>query len=238
MKRVLINGGSRGIGAEIVRLFVKAGYAVAFTYMHSPVEAEALSKETGAIAIYADSASEKDILAAVNTATEELGSIDILVNNAAYSSFGLLRDISLAEWEKTLSVNLTAPFLYSRACLSSMLRGQWGRIINIASIWGETGASCEAHYSASKAGLIGLTQALAKELALSHITVNAVSPGMIDTDMNRTLTEEARQAFIDETPVGRIGTPFDVARAVLFLASEDASFITGEVLRVNGGYLI
>ncbi len=238
MKAVLINGGSRGIGRELVHAFANRGYRVAFTYHRSEKEALSLSKETGAIAILADSASEKDIKNAVKIAAEEIGAPDILVNNAAVSGFSLMTDLSLSAWEEAMAVNLTAPFLYAREVAPEMIRRKYGRIINIASIWGETGASCETHYSAAKAGLIGFTKALAKELAPSGITVNAVSPGFIDTDMNRALSIEDRLAFLEDVPVARAGTPKDVARAVLFLAEEEASYITGEILRVNGGFLI
>ncbi len=238
MKTVLINGGSRGIGEALVRAFAGAGYRVAFTYYRSVERAKKLAKETGAIAILADSASEKDVKNAVKIAAEEMGDISALVNNAAVSSFSLMTDLTLKEWNQTLAVNLTAPFLYAREIAPMMIREKRGRIINIASIWGECGASCETHYSASKAGLIGFTRALAKELAPSGITVNAVSPGFIDTDMNRALSAEDRLAFLEDVPVGRAGTVEDVVRAVLFLTEEASSYITGEILRVNGGFLI
>ncbi len=173
MRTVLINGGSRGIGRQLVLDFTKKGYKVAFTYKNSRDLAEALAKETGALAILADSAREGDVNSAVERARGELGEIDILINNAAYSSYSLLQDITLSEWERTIDTNLTGPFLYSRAVIPSMVRRGFGRIINISSMWGVVGSSCETHYSASKAGLIGLTKALAKELGPSGITVNA-----------------------------------------------------------------
>ncbi len=234
MKHVLVTGGSRGIGAAVVRLFSEKGYRVSFTYLHAADAAKNLMRETGALGIMADSANPADILRAAKTA----GDTDILVNNAAVSSFSLMQDLNDELWEKTIAVNLSAPFLYSRAVLPYMIREKWGRIVNIASMWGETGASCEVHYSAAKAGLIGMTKALAKEVGPSGITVNAVSPGVIATDMNSALSESDLAALREETPLGRIGSVHDVASAVLFLAGDDASFITGDVLRVNGGFLI
>ena len=233
-KTVLINGGSRGIGAAIVKAFSKKGYQVFFTYAKSEESARMLANETGATAILADSRNESEIKNAVSVA----GEVDILVNNAAVSSFSLLTDLSSSEWEDLVSLNMTAPFLYCREALPHMIRNKWGRIINIVSMWGETGASCEAAYSATKAGLIGLTKALAKEVGPSFVTVNAVSPGLIDTEMNARLSPEDRSALIEETPLSRIGSAEDVANAVLFLASDESSFITGDVLRVNGGFLI
>lgn len=237
-KTVLINGGSRGIGAALVRAFSQNGYAVAFTYHKSKNAAEALMRETGALAIAADSALREEITAAVRIAEERLAPIDILVNNAAVSSIMLFSDISDGVWQNTLDVNLSAPFYYTRAVLPHMIREKWGRIINIVSMWGETGASCEVHYSATKAGLIGMTKALAKELGPSGITVNAVSPGLIRTDMNAAIDEDALRMIVEETPLSRIGEASDVANAVLFLAGDGASFVTGDILRVNGGFLI
>ena len=238
MKNVLITGGSRGIGRAMVELFVSNGYSVAFTYKSSENEAKSLAEATGAIAIKADSASESDVLYAVNTAIRELGSIDCLINNAGISSFSLFTDITLDMWNEHLAVNLTGAFLYSKAVIPGMVARKEGRIINITSMWGITGSSCEVHYSTAKAGLIGMTKALAKELGPSGITVNAIAPGLIDTDMNRCLSDDDIRAIEDETPLMRIGTSSEVAKAALFLAGEGASFITGEVMNVSGGYLI
>lgn len=238
MKNVLITGGSRGIGRAMVELFASNGYSVAFTYKSSENEAKSLAEATGAIAIKADSASESDVLYAVNTAICELGSIDCLINNAGVSSFSLFTDITLDMWNEHLAVNLTGAFLYSKAVIPGMVARKEGRIINITSMWGITGSSCEVHYSTAKAGLIGMTKALAKELGPSGITVNAIAPGLIDTDMNRCLSDDDVRAIEDETPLMRIGTSSEVAKAALFLAGEGASFITGEVMNVSGGYLI
>lgn len=238
MKKVLITGGSRGIGRAIVEHFSALGYKVAFTYKSSDNRAAELSELTGAFAIKADSAVESQVTYAVQRAQELMGGIDILVNNAGVSSFSLIQDLSLDEWNRCIGTNLTAAFLYSRGVIPYMIRQQAGRIINITSMWGLVGASCEAHYSAAKAGLIGLTKALAKELGPSGITVNAVAPGVIATDMNAHLGKEDMDALIDETPVGRIGKVEDIARMVGYLASDEASFITGEVMNVSGGFVI
>ncbi len=238
MKTVLITGGSRGIGRAMVELFSASGYSVAFTYKNSEIEAKRLAESTGALAICADSASESDVLCAVKVAMERLGHIDCLINNAGVSSFSLFTDISLDEWNKHLAVNLTGAFLYSKAVVPSMVSRKSGRIINITSMWGITGSSCEVHYSTAKAGLIGMTKALAKELGPSGIAVNAIAPGLIDTDMNGSLSDEDIRSIEEETPLMRIGNPAEVAKAALFLAGEGGSFITGEVMNVSGGYLI
>ncbi len=237
MKTVLITGGSRGIGKAMVETFASEGYLVAFTYKSSESEAKSLAESTGAIAIQADSAREADVVSAVMTAEKSIGSIDCLINNAGISSFSLFTDITLEEWNEHLAVNLTGAFLYSKAVIPKMIAKKRGRIINISSMWGLTGSSCEVHYSTAKAGLIGMTKALAKELGPSGITVNAIAPGLIDTDMNNCLSQEDIKAIEHDTPLMRIGAPKEVAKAALFLASDGASFITGEVLNVSGGYI-
>ena len=238
MKNVLITGGSRGIGRAMVELFSERGYKVAFTYKSSEEAARLLSQKTGALAIRADSEIADEIRSAVSLAEASLGRIDILVNNAAYSSFSLLQDLSESEWNKTFAVSVTAAFLYSKAVIPGMVREKWGRIINVSSMWGLVGASCEVHYSAAKAGLIGFTKALAKELGPSGITVNAIAPGVIDTDMNSHLSGEDMKELSDETPVGRIGNAEEIAKAAIYLSSDDASFITGAVLNISGGLVI
>lgn len=238
MKTVLITGGSRGIGRSMVELFARNGYSVAFTYKNSENEAKSLAEATGALAIRADSASEEQVISAVRTAEETIGTIDCLINNAGVSSFSLFTDLTLEEWNRHLAVNLTGAFLYSKAVIPSMVAKKKGRIINISSMWGLTGSSCEVHYSTAKAGLIGMTKALAKELGPSGITVNAIAPGLINTDMNKSLSEEDIRAVEEETPLMRAGEPMEVASCALFLAGDGASFITGEVLNVSGGYVI
>lgn len=237
MRNVLITGGSRGIGAELVRAFSKEGYSVSFTYKKSKEAALALAEELGAKAIYADSASEEDVIRAVMLASES-GPIDCLINNAAISSFSLFTDLSLADWNECISVNLTGAYLYSREVARQMIANKCGSIINISSVWGLVGSSCEVHYSTAKAALIGMTKALAKELGPSSVRVNAIAPGVIATDMNATLSKADIDQLIDETPLMRIGRTCDVASAAVFLASDKASFITGEVLNVSGGFVI
>ncbi len=238
MKTVLITGGSRGIGRAMVKLFASNGYSVAFTYKNSESEAKSLAEATSALAIRADSASESDVLSAVQRVIESFGEIDCLINNAGVSSFSLFTDLTLDMWNQHLAINLTGAFLYSKAVIPGMINKKAGRIINITSMWGITGSSCEVHYSTAKAGLIGMTKALAKELGPSGITVNAIAPGLIDTDMNSCLSNEDIKVIEDETPLMRIGTCEEVAKAALFLAGDGASFITGEVMNVSGGYLI
>ncbi len=238
MKTVLITGGSRGIGRAMVELFATNGYSVAFTYKNSEIQAKSLAESTGALAIRADSALEADVNRAVKTAVEAYGKIDCLINNAGISSFSLFTDLSLDQWNEMLSVNLTGAFLYSREVIPGMVSRKQGRIINISSMWGIVGSSCEVHYSTVKAGLIGMTKALAKELGPSGITVNAIAPGMIDTEMNSLLSAEDVEAIKEETPLMKIGQPLDVANAALFLASDAASFITGEVMNLSGGFIM
>ena len=239
MKTVLITGGSRGIGRAMVELFSKNGYAVAFTYKNSENEAKCVAESTGALAIRADSENENDVIKAVEVAERELSHIDCLVNNAGVCSFSLFTDITLGEWNRIMAVNLTGAFLYSRSVIPGMVRRGSGRIINISSMWGLVGSSCEVAYSTSKAALIGMTRALAKELGPSGITVNAIAPGLIDTDMNRkTISDEDIAVIVGDTPLGRIGIPSDVAEAALFLAGDRASFVTGDVLNVSGGFVI
>ena len=238
MQTVLITGGARGIGRAMVELFSKSGYNVAFTYKKSEKEANLLAESTGALAIRADSAREEDVLSAVALVGEKLGGVDCLINNAAVSSFSLFTDISLDAWNDIIAVNLTGAFLYSKAVLPGMIAKKSGRIINVTSMWGIVGSSCEVHYSTTKAALIGMTKALAKEVGPSGITVNAIAPGFIDTEMNKSLPEETRAELIDDTPLMRIGTPEDVANAALFLAGDKASFITGEIMNLSGGFIV
>jgi len=238
MKVALITGGSRGIGRAMVELFSEAGYRVAFTYKSSHTAAEELAARTGALAIMADSSIPADVERAAKTAEETLGNVDILINNAAVSSFSLFTDLTIEDWRASFATNVDGAFLYSKLVLPSMIRNHSGRIINISSMWGEVGSSCEVHYSATKAALIGMTKALAKEVGPSGITVNCIAPGVIDTDMNAALSDDDLSALKEQTPLMRIGTPREVAAAALFLAGDDAAFITGAVLNVNGGLVV
>ena len=237
-KTVFINGGSRGIGAAMVRMFSKAGYAVAFSYFHSEKEALALEKECGAFSVRADSSSSEDIAHAVKAVCDRFEHIDVLVNNAALSFVKLYTDVTEDEWERMLKINLKAPEKYIRLILPGMISRKCGKIINISSMWGQVGASCEVHYSATKAALIGLSKALAKELGPSGITVNVIAPGVIRTEMNAHLSKEDMDALCEETPLMRIGTPEDVAKCALFLAGDGGDFLTGQVIAPNGGYVM
>ena len=238
-KTVLITGGSRGIGAELVRAFSAAGYDTAFTYARSAEAAGRLSRETGALAIPADSASPREIREAVSRFLSCFGKMDLLINNAGISARSLFTDVTEEEWNRMLSVNLSAAFFYAQLAARNMVARHSGKMIFITSMWGQTGASCEVAFSATKAGLIGMARAMAKELGPSGICVNCIAPGVIDTAMNRdTLSREELDALCEETPLGRLGTARDVALSALFLAGEGGDFITGQVLSPNGGFVV
>ena len=237
-KRVIVTGGSRGIGAEIVRCFTDEGADVSFLYQNSVEAAEDLAGATGAKPIRCDLGNPYDAERAIQEAEGAIGGVDILVNNAGIAQSGLLQETSQKEWDRLIAVNLTSIFVCSRLLIPDMVRQGSGRIVNISSIWGMVGASCEAAYSAVKAGVIGLTKGLAKELGPSGITVNCVAPGVINTDMMKEYDEETKRELAAETPLGRLGTPRDVAAAVLFLSGEGGSFITGQVISPNGGFVI
>lgn len=236
--RVLITGGGRGIGAACVEKFSYNGHNVAFIYKSNHAAAKALSKKCNAIAICADISKPDEARNAVSTAIEQLGGIDILINNAGISQIKMFCDITDEDIRKMLDTNLASAFYITRASLPPMVSQKWGRIINIGSMWGKIGASCEVHYSASKAGIRGMTMALAKELGPSNITVNAIEPGVISTDMNAELDEQTMRALCNETPLCRIGEPMDVANLAYFLASCEASFITGQIIGVDGGFAV
>ena len=239
MERVLISGGSRGIGAALVRAFIGQGDTVAFLYRENKIAAHAVAAQTGATPILCDITDPDAVREAVKTAMVALGGAPtVLLNNAGISHIGLSRDMTDAQWRQTVDTNLSGAFTLCREVQSGMIAAHRGKIVNIGSMWGKTGASCEVAYSATKAGLRGLTMALAKELGPSGITVNCVEPGFIDTEMNSALDAETRAALIEETPLCRIGTPADVAAAVLFLTSDNAAFITGQILGVDGGFAV
>lgn len=243
MSTVLITGASRGIGAQCAIAFAKAGYDVALNYRRNAEKASALVKEiqtfgVRAIAVQADVADSTQVKRMFEDVRAGLGAIDVLVNNAGISHVGLLTDMTDDEWRRLIDTDLSGTFYCSREALPDMIRAHSGVIVNIASMWGEVGASCEAAYSAAKAGVIGLTKALAKEVGPSGVRVNAVSPGVVMTDMMAGFSDEDVAALKDDTPLVSLGSPEDIADAVLFLASEKARFITGQVLSVNGGMVI
>ena len=235
-KRILISGGSRGIGAATVKYFAERGDKVAFIYRNADERAQEIAESTGASPIKADVSDAQSALSAFRQATEHLGGLDVLVNCAGVAGFSLFTDISDDDWRRMLDTNLTSAFTLSREAARIMVSQKSGKIINVGSVWGRMGSSCEVHYSASKAGLRGLTQALAKELGPSGITVNCVEPGVIDTDMNSMLDEVAMKELAEATPLCRIGKAEEVAAVIGFLASDEASFITGACIPVDGGF--
>lgn len=239
---VIITGASGGIGSAIADAFALGGYNVVIGYNSSKESATALESKllaTGcSVASFkADVSDPTQAQALIDFAKNTFGGRYILVNNAGIAQQKLFTDITDEDFDRMFSSNVKSVFNCSRSVLPLMIHNKWGRIINISSMWGICGASCEVHYSASKAAVIGMTKALAKEVGPSGITVNCVAPGLIDTPMNKDFDEDTISALCDETPVGRIGTSADVAKAVLFLAQESSSFITGQVLGVDGGFI-
>ena len=232
MAHVVITGGSRGIGAAAVRTFCQRGDRVSFLYARSRAKAEALSAQTGAAAIQCDVADPE----AVREAFDKLGDVDILICNAAIAHQGLITHIGEELWHRLFEVNVHGAYRCICSALPRMIRRQSGCIITVASMWGQVGASCEVAYSATKGAVIAMTKALAQELGPSHIRVNAVSPGLITTDMTANLTEDTLTELHEATPLGCSGTPEDVAQAMVYLA--DAPFVTGQILPVNGGFVI
>ena len=236
---VLISGGDRGIGAAAAQAFYAAGYRVAVLY-HQNAEAAAKLEQAlpGCTVVQCDVASRASCELAFHTVEQALGHVDVLVCNAGIAQQKLFTDITPEEWQRMLDVNLSGAFHLCQLALPGMIHRKAGRILTVSSMWGQTGGSCEVHYSAAKAGLIGLTKALAKEEGPSGITVNCVAPGVIDTDMMAAFTAEDKAALAEETPVGRLGSADEVARLLVFLAGEDAGYITGQVFGVNGGLVI
>ena len=242
---VVITGAAGGIGKALAKAFADAGYRVALCCNKSIEEAQALKAEleeaghADGVAVFRGSVAEEDAVKKMFAEIHDrFGLIDVLVNNAGVSSQNLLTDVTDAEYDRIMDTNLKGTFHCCREVLPDMVHKKRGAIVNISSMWGETGGSCEVVYSASKAGVIGLTKALAKEVGPSNIRVNCIAPGVIDTPMNAMHTEETLAELAEETPLGRIGTPEEVAHAALFLASDQASFVTGQVLGVNGGIVI
>ncbi len=242
-KIAFVTGGARGIGRAIVCRLARMGYTVAIGYHTSKESAEQLAEDLRcagccAQAFWCDVTDAAAVSRVAKEIGEQLGEVSVLINNAGIAQQKLFTDITDADWSSMLATHLTGAFYVSRAFLPAMLRAHSGIIVNISSMWGQIGGSCEVHYSAAKAGLIGLTKALAKEVGPSGVRVNCVAPGVIMTDMMRGFDESTLTALKEDTPLMRLGTPEDVANAVAFLVSDDASFITGQVLAPNGGMII
>ena len=243
MKTALITGASRGIGAATARLLAERGYAVAVNYDRSEGKALALVEELQAagytaMAVRADVSDPAQVSKMVDSVLEKFCQLDVLVCNAGISISGLISDLTNEDWNKLFAVNVNGVFHCCKAALPHFIHRKAGRIVTVSSMWGQVGASCEVAYSATKAAVIGFTKALAQEVGPSGITVNCVAPGVIDTDMNAGYSEADLAVLAEETPLGRLGTPTEVAHAIAFLASEEASFITGQVLAPNGGLVI
>lgn len=233
MKRALVTGGTRGIGFEVCRLLAERDYRVTALYAHDEADAERARTALPSVEFLRADVSNEGEVAQIFAA---FSSLDALVNNAGVALFGQIQDVSLSDWERVMRVNAGGVFLCSKYAVKKMLVRGGGAIVNVSSVWGEAGASCESVYSASKGAVIAFTKALAKELAPSKITVNCVTPGVIDTRMNEGLGGEALRTLQDEIPLGRLGSAEEVARAVLFLL--EGGYVTGQTLGVNGGFYI
>jgi 3-oxoacyl-[acyl-carrier protein] reductase len=239
MKTALVTGASRGIGRACAKLLASSGYRVVLASRNLE-KLQELAREIGdaggqANAIAIDMESQESVANAIVSAAKDFGRIDILINNAGITKDGLAVRMKPADWERVLATNLSGAFYAIQQVLPAMMRERWGRIVNISSVVGEMGNAGQANYVASKAGLIGLTKSLAHEVGSRNITVNAIAPGFIESEMTQVLSQELRDKMVANTPLRRIGTPDDVAHAVKFLVSEEAGFITGHVLNVNGG---
>ena len=233
---ILVTGGSRGIGAATVKYFAEHGNRVAFVYNKNDSAADVVANECGAYKIKADLSDFNAAEAAYMEAEKVLSGVDVLVNCAGIALISQICDTDSALWSKVINTNLTSAYAMCKAASQEMVRRKNGVIINVGSVWGRVGASCESAYSASKAGMRGLTMALAKELALSGIRVNCVEPGVIDTEMNHSLGSEALDAICEDIPLGRLGKAEEVAELIGFLASDKARYITGQIIGIDGGF--
>ena len=238
MKNVLITGGSRGIGRACVEKFAHEGYKVSFIYNNSDSAAAELSELTGANAIKADISKPEEAKSAVNDALSTMGSINILVNNAGISLIKLFTDTTDEDYYNIMNTNLGGTFFVTRETARNMISNHFGRIVNIGSMWGKVGASCEVAYSASKSAIEGFTKALAKELAPSGITVNCIEPGVINTEMNAEFDETTLAELRDETPVGKIGDANELADFIYLISTEQSGFLTGQIIGFDGGFAI
>ncbi|MGL4912375.1 MAG: elongation factor P 5-aminopentanone reductase [Romboutsia sp.] len=242
-KTVLITGASRGIGRATASLFAESGYNVLINYNKSEKEAldifESLKDKGYSVDIYkADVSNVNEVNLMVKHCIGKFGKIDVLINNAGISKDKLFTDITFEEWHEMMNVNLNSIFYTTQASLKYMIQEHSGKIINISSIWGMVGGSYEVHYSTSKAAIIGMTKALAKEVGPSNIQVNCIAPGVIKTDMLNDVSDEILETLRDETPLMRLGTTSDIAHCALFLAGDNSNFITGQVISPNGGFVI
>lgn len=243
MKTVVITGASRGIGAAAAELFAQNGYIVAVNYYHNREKAELLVqkiREQGgnAFAVQADVSNREQVKRMAENVYAQCPTVDVLIHNAGIANEGLITEITDEQWQRMMGVHLDGAFYCTQAFLPQMITRHSGTILTVSSMWGVTGASCEVAYSAAKAGLIGFTKALAQEVGPSGVRVNGVAPGVIQTDMCTGYDEDTLQSLADQTPLMRLGTAKDVARSLLFLASDEASFITGQILGVNGGFIM
>lgn len=242
-KIALITGGSRGIGRQIAIELSKYGVNVAINYVNNKKKAQEVIdeiKENGVngLAVKADISKEEDVLGMVDTINRELGQIDILVNNAGITKDNLIIRMKTEEWDKVIETNLKGTYLCTKAVVRGMMKKRYGKIVNVASVVGITGNSGQGNYSASKAGVIGFTKSMAKEFASRGINVNAVAPGFIETDMTKVLKEDIKDSLLKNVPMGRLGSPEDIANVVIFLVSEKADYITGQVINIDGGMVM
>lgn len=236
MKNVLITGGTKGIGEACAELFAKKNYRVFIIYREDDEKAKQMEKELSCIAYKADICRNDEINRITDDIYKNYGAVDVLVNNAGIAQQKLFIDITEQEWKRMLDVDLNGVYNVTNAVLKKMITRNKGVIVNVSSIWGQCGASCEVHYSAAKAGVIGFTKALAKEMGLSGIRVNCIAPGMIDTPMNAYFSKEDIDDICSEIPMGRMGTAKECAELIYFLSSDDSSYITGQVIGINGGW--